>query len=51
MSTLADLIIKIGADSSGLSEELNKSKESIEQTFSGSPVKALGDSEIGRAHV
>lgn len=44
MSTLADLIIKIGADSSGLSEELNKSKESIEQTFSGSPVKALGDS-------
>ena len=44
MSTLADLIIKIGADSSGLSSELNKSKEAIEQTFSGSPVKTLGDS-------
>ena len=33
MSTVSDLLIKIGADSSGLTKELNKSKQSLDQTF------------------
>ena len=44
MATLADLMIKIGADSTGLSQELNKSKEALNQTFSVSPVKAFSGS-------
>ena len=44
MSTIADLIIKIGADSSGLSTELNKSKTEIQQAFSANPIKELGAS-------
>ena len=41
MANIADLIVRIGADSSNLSSELSKSKEQIQQTFSGSPVKEL----------
>lgn len=44
MATLADLMIKIGADSTGLSQELNKSKEALNQTFSASPVKEFSGS-------
>lgn len=44
MSTIADLIIKIGADSSGLSSELNKSQAEIKQAFSADPIKELGAS-------
>ncbi|MCB5701432.1 transglycosylase SLT domain-containing protein [Megasphaera elsdenii] len=44
MATLADLMIKIGADSTGLSRELNKSKEALNQTFSVSPVKEFSGS-------
>ena len=44
MATLADLMIKIGADSTGLSQELNKSKEALTQTFSVSPVKEFSGS-------
>lgn len=44
MATLADLMIKIGADSTGLSQELNKSKETLNQTFSVSPVKEFSGS-------
>ena len=44
MSTIADLLIKIGADSSGLSSELNKSKDAINSTFSASPVKEFSGS-------
>ena len=44
MATLADLMIKIGADSTGLSQELDKSKEALNQTFSVSPVKEFSGS-------
>lgn len=44
MATLADLMIKIGADSTGLSQELNKSKEALNQTFRVSPVKEFSGS-------
>ncbi len=44
MATLADLMIKIGADSTGLTQELNKSKEALNQTFSTSPVKEFSGS-------
>ena len=44
MATLADLMIKIEADSTGLSQELNKSKEALNQTFSVSPVKEFSGS-------
>lgn len=44
MSTIADLLIKIGADSSGLSSELNKSKDAINSTFSASSVKEFSGS-------
>ena len=37
-------MIKIGADSTGLSQELNKSKETLNQTFSVSPVKEFSGS-------
>lgn len=47
MSTIADLLIKIGADSSGLSSELNKSKDAINSTFSASPVKEFSGSVDG----
>lgn len=38
MSTIADLLIKIGADSSGLNSELNKAKGQIDKTFSTNPI-------------
>lgn len=44
MSTIADLLVKIGADSSGLSDELKKSKDAINSTFSTNPVKAFSGS-------
>jgi cell wall-associated NlpC family hydrolase len=44
MATIADLLIKIGADSSGLSSELNKSKEALNATFSANPANELSKS-------
>jgi hypothetical protein len=44
MATIADLLIKIGADSSGLSSELGKSKEEISKAFSTSPINEFGNS-------
>lgn len=44
MSTIADLLIKIGADSTGLSSELDKTKESIGKAFNVSPVNEFGNS-------
>lgn len=44
MATVADLLIKIGADGSGLSSELNKSKQEIQKTFSTNPVNEFSGS-------
>lgn len=44
MSTIADLLIKIGADSSNLSSELGKSKQEIQKTFSTNPVDEFSGS-------
>ena len=44
MATVADLLIKIGADGSGLSSELNKTKQEIQKTFSASPINEFSGS-------
>lgn len=44
MATVADLLIKIGADGSGLSSELNKSKQEIQKTFSTNPINEFSGS-------
>lgn len=43
MSTIADLLIKIGADSSGLNSELKNAKGQIDKTFEPSPIKGFAD--------
>lgn len=43
MSTIADLLIKIGADSSGLNSELKNAKGQIDKTFEPSPIKGFTD--------
>lgn len=47
MSTIADLQVKIGADGSGLSKQLNKSKQEINQTFNTNPVDVFANSVDG----
>jgi len=44
LATVADLLIKIGADGSGLSSELNKTKQEIQKTFSASPINEFSGS-------
>lgn len=44
MATVADLLIKIGADGSGLSSELNKTKQEIQKTFSANPINEFSGS-------
>lgn len=41
MSTIADMLIKIGADSSGLKSGLNDAKQAIDKTFDRNPVDAM----------
>ncbi|WP_296822609.1 hypothetical protein [uncultured Megasphaera sp.] len=43
MATIADLLIKIGADSSGLSSELSKSKEAVQSAFSTNPITSFNN--------
>lgn len=47
MSTIADLLIKIGADSSGLNNELKNAKGQIDKTFEPSPIKGFTDAING----
>lgn len=47
MSTIADLLIKIGADSSGLNSELKNAKGQIDKTFEPSPIKGFTDALNG----
>ncbi|WP_427112999.1 hypothetical protein [Megasphaera sueciensis] len=47
MSTIADLMVKIGADSSGLNTELTKSQQAINQTFSTNPIDNFANSVEG----
>lgn len=47
MSTIADLLIKIGADSSGLNTELKNAKGQIDKTFEPSPIKGFTDAING----
>ena len=44
MTTVADLLIKIGADGSGLSSELGKTKQEIQKTFSTNPIHEFSGS-------
>ena len=44
MTTVADLLIKIGADGSGLSSELGKAKQEIQKTFSSNPIHEFSGS-------
>lgn len=44
MTTVADLLIKIGADGSGLSSELGKTKQEIQKTFSSNPIHEFSGS-------
>ena len=41
MSTILELQIKIGADSSGLSSSLNQAKSDIDKTFAVNPIKEM----------
>ena len=47
MSTIADLLIKIGADSSGLNNELKNAKGQIDKTFEPSPIKGFTEAING----
>lgn len=47
MSTIADLLIKIGADSSGLNTELKNAKGQIDKTFEPSPIKGFTEAING----
>lgn len=47
MSTIADLLIKIGADSSGLNNELKNAKGQIDKTFEPSPIKGFAEALNG----
>lgn len=41
MSTISELMVKIGADSSGLSSSLNTAKQDIDKTFAVNPVNEM----------
>lgn len=47
MSTISELLIKIGADSSGLRGELNKSKQDIDKAFAVNPVNEFSGALTG----
>ncbi|WP_071142104.1 hypothetical protein [Acidaminococcus timonensis] len=47
MSTIADLLIKIGADSSGLNSALKNAKGQIDKTFEPFPIKGFTDAING----
>lgn len=50
MATIADLLIKIGADGSGLSSELNKSKQEINSAFNTTPLNEFSNRLTGVSH-
>ena len=47
MSVISALMVKIGADSSGLRKELKATKKDIDRTFSPDPVKGFTDAVTG----
>lgn len=47
MATLSEMVIKIGADASGLSTGLKKAQQDIEKTFSVNPVNEFSDALTG----
>lgn len=47
MSTIADLLIKIGADSSGLNKELKDAKSQINKTFEPNPISQFQSALTG----
>lgn len=49
MATIADLLVKLGADSSGLRSELNKAKSDINSTFDANPLKTFQGAVDGTA--
>lgn len=49
MATIADLLVKLGADSSGLRSELNKAKSDIHGAFDASPLKTFQGAVDGTA--
>lgn len=49
MATIADLLVKLGADSSGLRSELNKAKTDINSTFDANPLKTFQGAVDGTA--
>ena len=49
ISTIAELLVKIGANSSGLSSELNKAQNDIKGAFSPNPINAFNDAVNGAA--
>lgn len=49
MATIADLLVKLGADSSGLRSELNKAKSDINSTFDANPLRTFQGAVDGTA--
>ena len=49
MSVLTALMVKIGADSSGLRKELKTAKRDIDRTFSRDPVSGFEEALTGTA--
>lgn len=49
MATIADLLVKLGADSSGLRQELNKAKSDINTAFDANPIKTFQGAVDGTA--
>ena len=49
MAIIADLLVKLGADSSGLRSELNKAKSDINSTFDANPLKTFQGAVDGTA--
>ena len=47
MATISEMVIKIGADASGLSAGLNKAQQDINKTFSVNPVNEFSDALTG----
>lgn len=47
MATLSEMVIKIGADASGLSAGLSKAQQDIDKTFSVNPVNEFSDALTG----
>ena len=47
MATISEMVIKIGADASGLSAGLKKAQQDIDKTFSVNPVNEFSDALTG----